>query len=394
MIRIWKWGLLAGWAGLTAVGLQAQSLTDDLVAAGMENVAVRMKDDEVLVAVEDRTYGCTYTGLEAVLDVLRKQELRQRVKLLLTDDNGVPQVVLELKAGELLQVHCAVDSVSRALKGTERANRMAWRPDVVFYPDLFLENTSLDKLYRYAVGVAPALECPLWRGAEATVQVVFPLLTNQQGQYRKIRPGVITLSQKLRLKNNWTLQAVAGNFTQNRLGLSVKAGWISRNGRWQLDGRLGATVFSMVIGKEWIVSREVRADARLGASYYLPRAQTLLRLEGGRYVFGDYGLKAACERHFGPTTIGVFLGTSERVLNGGFCFSAPLPGKSWKRKRAVRVKPADYFTYHYSYSPPGRFREENLMYEYRTTAGDERSKGWYQPDFLRHFLRQHKINNK
>lgn len=392
MMKILKMVILV-WGCLRTMTLQAQSLTDALVAAGMENVAVKMQENEVLVAVEDRMYGNSYVGLAAVLDVVRKQGLKQRVKVLVTDRNGIAQVVLELKDEELLQVHCSVDSVRQALKGTERVNCSAWKPDLVFYPNLFLENTSLDKLYRYAVGVAPAVECPLWQGAELTVQVIFPLLTNQQGQYRKIRPGVMTLSQELRLKNNWTMRAVAGNFTQNRFGLAATAGWVSRNGRWRLEGNLGATVFSMVIDKEWIVSREVRLDARLGASYYLPRAQTLLSLEGGRYVFGDYGVKASCERHFGPTTVGLFLGTSRRILNGGFCFSLPLPGKSWKRKRRIRVKPADYFTYQYSYNPPGQFTEEQLMYEYKTTADDERSKGWYQPDYLMHFLKQHRENS-
>lgn len=385
-MRFVRHGLLA-WVCLLATGLQAQTLTEALVRAGMENIAVREQEQEVLVAVEDRAYGSSYRGVAAVLEVLRQQALCQKtVKVLVTDRNGIPRVVLELKDRQLMGAHTAVDSVRDALREVSRVNRSAWKPDVVVYPDLFLENTSLDKLYRYAVALAPAVECPLWWGAEATVQVLFPLITNQQGQYRKIRPGVITLSQEWRPGDHWGFRVVAGNFTQNRMGLAGSAGWVSRDGRWQLQGDVGATVFSMVIGSRWMISRQVRVNAQLQASYYLPRAQTAFSVRGGRYVFGDYGVQASCERHFGSTTIGVFLGSSKRILNGGFCFSVPMFGRNWKRKRRVRVKPADYFTFRYSYSPPGTFSEEQLMYDYRTTADDERSKGWYQPDFLMHFL--------
>lgn len=375
-------GLLCSMAG----GLNGQTLKDELVRAGMENVAVSEQENSVLVAVEDRYYRDSHEGVKAVWEVIRKFYPDQKVELMVTDRNGIPQVVLEWNQGELVRAHADVDSVKMALKGVSRTNRSAWKPDLVFYPSLFLENTSLDKLYRYAVGVAPAVECPLWTGAELTLQVIFPLLTNQKGQYEKIRPGILTLSQEIRLKKNVGIKAVVGNFTNNRFGLVLSANWISDNGRWNLNANLGGTVFSMVMDRQWMISRSVKLNALMGASYYLASQQTLLGVEGGRYVYGDYGAKAFCERHFGAYTVGLFVATSKRIINGGFCFSIPFPGKRWKRQGRIRIKPADYFSFDYSYSPPGEFTEENLMYEYRTTAHDERSKGWYQPDYLKHFL--------
>lgn len=69
----------------------------------------------------------------------------------------------------------------------------------MIYPEVKLANSSLDRLYTYYINLAPAVEMALWKGAELTAQVVFPLATNLQGQYKKIRPGVIALSQEFYL---------------------------------------------------------------------------------------------------------------------------------------------------------------------------------------------------
>lgn len=89
------------------------------------------------------------------------------------------------------------DEAMEVLKKRHRTlNSSAGKVDIVVYPEVKLENSSFDRLYTYYVNLAPAVEMALWKGAELTAQVVFPVATNLKGQYKKIRPGVIALSQE------------------------------------------------------------------------------------------------------------------------------------------------------------------------------------------------------
>ena len=78
------------------------------------------------------------------------------------------------------------DEAMEVLKKTHRTlNSSAGKVDIVVYPEVKLENSSFDRLYTYYVNLAPAVEMALWKGAELTAQVVFPVATNLKGQYKK-----------------------------------------------------------------------------------------------------------------------------------------------------------------------------------------------------------------
>lgn len=50
----------------------------------------------------------------------------------------------------------------------ELENPSAWKADIVVYPELFLRNSNLNKLYTYAVNLSPAVEMGLWKGGKLT----------------------------------------------------------------------------------------------------------------------------------------------------------------------------------------------------------------------------------
>ena len=225
--------LLAALTGL-AGNMRAQ-LAEKLEAAGMENVKAVRTEQGWVASFEDRLYRSSYEGVgKAVEAALACETAGQETVLVVTDENGIPvlriglpgEVAESYRAGNcgLKEVFGAMtldtetDEALKALKGTETRNRSSWKPDLCVYPQVFLENTSFDKLYRYSISLAPALEMPLWKGAELTAQVIFPIVGNQQGELKQIRPGVVALKQGFYWKRNWRTTIEAGLLTNHRMG--------------------------------------------------------------------------------------------------------------------------------------------------------------------------------
>lgn len=163
-------------------------------------------------AFEDRVYRNSYTGVGEAISAALKGQHEGEICLVVADRNGIPQLKITIDGELTTQYHRGAVSLEQVspghgteymrqteemeqLRGSRTTARSAGRPDLTIYPTLFLENTSFDKLYRYAVALAPTLEMPLWKGAELTAQVIVPVATNQKGELKQVRPGFVTLRQ-------------------------------------------------------------------------------------------------------------------------------------------------------------------------------------------------------
>ena len=263
----------------------------------------------------------------------------------------------------------------------------AWKVDLVIYPDLFLENNTFDELYTYAINLNPAVEMALWKGGKMTAQVILPVATNLSGEMKRIRPGIIALSQDVRFRHNIFGKMTVGNFTNNRYGAQLEIKYRTDNGRWELGGTAGSTGFSAVTREDgWYMGRKQRINASLNASYYEPHLNLQFDLKAGRYIYGDYGVRGDCTRHFGEYAIGLYALCTDGEINGGFHFAIPLPGKKWSQKGFFRVKPADYFTWTYGMVADGEYIEKRQGRSYSTRPDENRSSNFYQPDYIRYFL--------
>lgn len=274
----------------------------------------------------------------------------------------------------------------RSLAGQEEVPS-AWKVDLMIYPDLFLENNTFDELYTYAINLNPAVEMALWKGGKMTAQVILPVATNLSGEMKRIRPGIIALSQDVRFRHNIFGKMTVGNFTNNRYGAQLEIKYRTNNGRWELGGTAGSTGFSAITREDgWYIGRKQRINASLNASYYEPRLNLQFDLKAGRYIYGDYGVRGDCTRHFGEYAIGLYALCTDGEINGGFHFAIPLPGKKWSRKGFFRVKPADYFAWAYGMVADGEYIEKQLGKSYSTRPNENRSSNFYQPDYIRYFL--------
>lgn len=387
---------------LGAVNVAAQ-VEVKLAELGMENIRTARSEKGVAVAFEDRAFRSSYEGVgRAVKSALEGMTENGELRMAVMDANGLPQLeicmdkklVAAYRNGEAtlhdvfgqMELSCSTDRTLALLKGTETKEKSAWRPDLVVYPHLFLENTSFDRLYKYAIALAPAIEMPLWKGAELSAQVILPIVGNQKGELKQVRPGIVAVRQGFYLKKNWTLQLTAGQFTNHRLGGRGDIKWRNDNGRWELGAQAGLTVYSIFVDREWTLTRKPKLDAKLYGRVYIPRWNTELTGEAARFVYGDYGVKGSAVRHFGECTVGLYALYTEGHVNGGFNFAIPLPGRKYNRWKGMRLKPADYFTYEYGMVAWGEYVDQNLGVSYTTATGENRTRGFYQPEYIRYFL--------
>lgn len=384
------------------VALNGQA-TRQLEAIGMENICSTEKEGTLFISFENNVYRGTYRGIGKAIEACLKSETKSNLQLLVLD-NRIPQLCISLpstlmndyRKGEIslkqvytqMEISVNTDSAVEALKEVKSIeNPSAWKVDIVVYPELFLQNNSFDKLYRYAVNLSPAIEMGLWKGGKLTAQAVCPVATNLNGEYHKIHPGIIALSQEVRWKYNLFGRITAGNFTKNRMGVQLDMRYKTNNGRLELGALVGSTVYSGVVtGEGWYISTRQRINAAVKASVYEPHTNLQFDLQAERYVYGDVGVRGDCTRHFGEYAIGLYGIYTGGEINGGFHFAIPLPGKKWKRNTAVRIKPADYFAWTYGMVSHGKYVDEQMGKGYQVRADENRSSNFYQPDFIRYFL--------
>lgn len=393
-----------------AISLQAQ-VAEKLQQLGMENIRTVTLDGTTTVAFENNVYRGTYRGIGKAIEAAL-EEIEQGSLQMVVLDNNIPQLCITLPGrviteyrehrigiGEVYRqmgISYDTEEAMRVLKKTHKTlNSSAGKVDIVVYPEVKLENSSFDRLYTYYVNLSPAVEIALWKGAELTAQVIFPLATNLKGQYKKIRPGVMTLSQEFYFGNGFLGRVTAGNFTNNRMGAQAEMKYRTANGRLELGAMAGSTVQSIVTNDEgWYISRKQRINAAVKASVYEPRFNLQFDLQASRYLYGDYGVRGDCTRHFGEYAIGIYGLYTDGEVNGGFHFAIPLPGKKWSRNRGVRIRQADYFSMEYSMkSSWGRYADEKMGETYRTRPDENRSSRFFQPEYIRYFLIK-EANNK
>lgn len=388
---------------LVVCGAINAQVAESLKAIGMENIRYIQTQGMTTVSFEDNVYRSTYYGVGKAVDACLKDKVQGDLQLVIME-NQIPRLCINLPDSlteayrngkiSLQQVYTNMgitvdtDQAMELLKeaGKEIASS-AWKMDVIVYPDLILVNTTFDELYTYAINLNPALEMDLWKGGKLTTQVILPVATNYSGEKKRIRPGIMTLSQQVRFRHNLFGRLIAGNFTDNRIGVQLEMKYRSNNGRMELGALVGTTSFSATTPDEgWYIGRKQRVNAAVMASVYEPCTNIQLDLKASRYIYGDYGIRGDCTRHFGEYAIGVYALYTKGKINGGFHFAIPLPGKKWSRKGFVRIKPADYFAWTYGMVAHGKYIDERMGKSYNVLPGENRSTGFYQPDYIRYFL--------
>ena len=384
------------------ISLHAQSVRviETLKKLEMENISVVEKSDTITAAFETSVYRGAYNGIGIAIRHLVAMPEMPTLQLVILD-NALPQLCITLPAklvqqyqsGEYtldevyrnMEMTTSTGTAMRRLKGIKREDSTFGKVDLVLYPGVMLVNNVTYKLYKAALDLQPALEMQLWKGASLRMQVSLPIVNNEDGKWDCVRMGFMDLRLDFRLANHWKGYLTGGNFSDDRMGVAAGVGYFSANGRWTVEGEGGITGSSHFYGSKWEMSKWKRINGRLSVGYYVPEVNTLVKVEGSRFIYGDYGIRGTLSRYFGEYIVGIYGMYTDGAKNAGFNFSIPLPGK--KRKRhALRIMLPEYFAFQYDMRSGNEYAHRSLGESYNTEPRSVENSRFWQPDHIRYYL--------
>jgi hypothetical protein len=321
---------------------------------------------------------------------------------LILQEDRLPQIVLSLEEEQVnayrdrrisltqllsyTQISYSVDEFMQKFKNVNRENPSAGKIDILLYPQIYLNNSWFDKLYGTVINIAPAVEVGLWKGASLTGQVIVPVWNNMKGEMDYFRAGMLVFRQAYRFPKNIFMTFNIGNFNENRMGTDIAFSYIPDNDRWEAGINAGLTGSSTFYSGKWEVSEWKRMNGAIHFQYNEPFFNIQFDITGQRYIYGDYGVRFDCTRHFREVSIGLYALYTDGMPNGGFHFAVPLPGVKRAKRHAVRVTVPEYFDWEYEAQSGNQYFQKRLGRFYETRPDQNRSQRNYNPSHLKTLL--------
>lgn len=349
---------LASVLPLFAAAQSGEDTVEELVRMGFENVCWAEDEGERVYVLENTAYRIDGIGIGKAIDLIQKYGLPEEKKMcrLIVLNNNVPMISLCCNAGGDKEITRHDWNVSYDLgdswelvKGVKRENSSLYKVDVLVYPSFSFKNVRLSVMYEFLINLSPAVEVSLWKGSKLSAQLIVPVLNQYGYYYDDVRPGMVTLSQKVRLPYNIFLTGTVGIFNNNRWGADLKVEHFFKNERFSVDGRFSYTGWGR--WGEWILGKNIHPfkfgydknsmvfTGSIGGSYYVPEYNLQLSVHGERYLLGEHGLRFDMIRHFRYCSIGFYgMKLNKGVNNGfnaGFRFQVTLPPYKYKRRGYV-----------------------------------------------------------
>ena len=363
-----------------------------LCTEGFEDIRVTTARDTLYLAIEDRAHRGTFRGAAVALQRIAEYHNDiQAVEMVLTDYKS-PQLIVHASKREGtwdVSVDRKMEQALRELQGATSTAPSTGKIDITVFPMVSLVNNKLDHLFDYCVRIAPAFAATLWKGARITVQPIFPILHNldEDESTRYIQIGNLNLRQEFLSTARWQASATAGFFHAERAGLQAQVTFHALPGL-DLSVDAGYTYgvnYTHQKGFGFIrESQQVNFMAR--ASYYEPHTRLQIQLQGGRFLYGDYGGRLDVTRHFGEYAIGLYGILTAGERNAGFHFAIPMGGKRQKRNAFLRLRLPEYFAAEYSMQSFFRYWEEKMGQEYVTQPDQNRAAHHWEPAYVEEYI--------
>ena len=166
-------------------------------------------------------------------------------------------------------------------------------------------------------------------------------------------------------------RVTVGNFTNNRMGADLKLRYATPDDRWMFGLEGGVTGSSTFYEGKWQVSAWMRVSGAAEVRFRERHFNMDFNLGVHRYIYGDYGVRVDCIRHFGRTTAGLYAMYTGGEANGGFHFAVPLP--QWGKSRKVRVRLPEYYQMEYSGQSGLEYFRRKLGQDYETRPDESNS---------------------
>jgi len=379
-----------------------EKVRDSVIKMGMEDVAVVDEPDGLYINYSDNIYRGPFRGAFEVFTLLLNDLQIDKSIILILKVDRIPYVSLKLDEEQvrayqsgrlsLVQLMSAshisydIDKYNKLFKGVKAENNSAGKIDIVLYPQVSLNNSWLDKLYGAIINIAPAVEVGLWKGASFTGQAIFPLWNNMTGEMDYIRAGMLVLRQEYRFPENIFMAFNIGNFNANRMGANLSFKYIPAGDQWEAGVNAGITGSSTFNSGKWEVSQWKRVNGAVFLRYNEPLYNLQFDLTGQRYIYGDYGIRLDCVRHFGEVAIGFYGMYTGGEPNGGFNLAIPLSGKKHMKRNAVRISAPEYFDWEYEAQSGNEYFKKRLGRYYEMRPDENRSQRYYNPAYMKNML--------
>jgi hypothetical protein len=364
-----------------AAGLaDAAVVTRALASRGFANVAAVIERDRVFVTFENTRFRDLRRALREVAAELSPLLPPGGELVLVPSVDGVPlgtaafpvdqdgAVAMQYgAAAEEPRTSLSLAGIPSALLSARRTGSPYGRVDVVVHPWFEASFGDYANAVRSRTGVAPEVRVALRRGLRLSAQVLFTLQDDLPTGESRVRPGLVTLSQTLRLPRNLFVHATAGAFTPNRYGMDVQARAYSSSGRWFAGAELGQTGLSSFARGDWRLGRMGSCTALVEAGWRDLRHGVSVTATAGAFLDDQQGIRLDVVRQFGEVDLGWFVVASEEGKNGGAVLRIPVGVPKHPHPGAARIRAADSFRWEYRYygSVPGgrRFRTETFSGE-------------------------------
>ena len=369
--------------------VQIQTLLTD---EGIEDIRMYIAGDTVYLSFEDHAYRGTFRGAATALQKIAQAYPEiAHFELLLTDYQQ-PQIAIHATRQAGIWNVIADRQMSKCLNRLHNIKaeaRSTGKIDITVFPKVSLINNKLDHLFDYSVSIAPAIAATLWKGGRLTLQPIFPIINNleEQETNRYIQIGTANLSQQFISTRRWQLSAAAGFFYPERVGVYAKLGFHACKGLdLYIDG--GYTYLANYSKQKGfgLVRNSAKVNFMAKADYYEHHSKLQFELQGGRFLYGDYGGRFDVTRHFGEYAIGVYGILTGGEHNLGFHFAIPMGGKRQKRNGFIRLRLPEYVGWEYSMQSYFKYWLEKMGERYTTQPDETRADHYWEPQFIQEYV--------
>ncbi|NPD93071.1 YjbH domain-containing protein [Xylanibacter muris] len=372
-------------------GISSQEVAHELNKSGLENVSVAVTDSCVYASFTDVTYRGTYRGAAEAIKIINGFYPRRIIRIAVFE-NMVPKVAISACLSDSVwNIRVGYDSKEITRKLTESAlvGKSYGKVDVSLYPIVTFQNNRLDKLCEYSVSFAPSFETTLWWGNRIYLQPVLPVIHNLErgNTNRYIHIGAANIRQDFVNSARWHATAALGFFLGDRVGAHAEIGY-RLNGYIDVTAQMGYTGAAYVDNNGFTATNWNRVNAMMKLDYYESYTGMRLSVSGGRFLYGDYGVRVDVARHYSDYSIGLFGILTEGEHNAGFCFAIPFGGKSQRRDGFVRVRLPQYFDWQYNMVSYYEYEWNKMGRQYETRPDENYSAHYWKAAYIETYIKK------
>jgi hypothetical protein len=341
------------------------SLIRKLVNSGFENIRVKIDEQRVIIAYENRVYRFDVDALKEILKIVVTELYDQQKIILIPQNRKIPIVSVETSVADCknyfssalsgkefaskLKIDFNTDSIFNEIQKEELVNSSSFRFDIALKPQLKFEFGPFEKPVISQINAVTALKTSWWKGMNFNYQLIVPIINEFGTSEDSVRPGSVVLNQVLRFPNDFFVSSSLGLFTQNRFGLDFDLKKYFLNGDFNLGLNFGLTSFVSFSGMTKILYNEVfKWTGSFSLEYRVPKYDLTLGLMVGKFLMGDESFRFDVSREFGEIEIGFFaIRSNSGVSNGGINLTIPLFPSHYCKPGIIRLKTDENFSWSY-----------------------------------------------